>query len=303
MVDNELLILLKKYKKVDPKLDCGVASMAKIGLNFLELIEGPKFFIKEKFLYKDEEEILKRINIDSLKLDHDFTFAIVIPMYNEYANAYRCVLTLENYLQQLPLTSKIIVVDDASTDGTGEVLENMLKKFPRLILRRHKANAGYGGANVTGIQVAIDESIKYVLFMDADLTQNVNYITSFLPHMQNGVDYIKATRYSEGGGVYGVPFRRWAVSFIGNLLARKILKLKLTDYTNGFRAAKTELFRDLTFEERGFPYLIEEVIKVNAIAKSFANVPYILTVREGGESKFTYSHKIYFKYLKWLFKH
>ena len=277
--------------------------MARLGQNILGLIEVPKYFIKTKFLYKSSEDILK--NLDQIQFDgnKDISFAVIIPMFNERANAANCVSSLDMYLRKLPFLTKIIVVDDASRDDTYSILESLLEKYPRLILKAHKKNAGYGGANVTGINAALERNIDYVLFMDADLTQNVNYISSFIPHMQNGVDYIKATRYSNGGGVSGVPFRRWVVSYIGNLIARKILKLKLTDYTNGFRAAKSELFRNLTFEEKGFPYLIEEVIKVNKIAKSFANVPYILTVRKGGESKFTYSYKIYFKYLRWLFKH
>lgn len=276
--------------------------MAKLGQNILGLIEAPNTLLKAKLLYKNDEAILK--NLDEIP---DFSacelsFAVVIPMYNERANALRCVSSLDAYLRKLPFQTSIIVVDDASSDGTFNILQGLLDKFPRLILKKHKVNAGYGGANVTGIHAALEKGIDYVLFMDADLTQNVNYITSFIPHMLAGVDYIKATRYSNGGGVSGVPLRRWIVSYVGNWIARKMMRLQLTDYTNGFRAAKTSLFRNLKFEERGFPYLIEEVTKVNKVAKTFANVPYILTVREGGESKFTYSYKVYLKYLRWLFK-
>jgi glycosyltransferase involved in cell wall biosynthesis len=276
--------------------------MAKFGQNILGLMEAPKALLKAKLLYKNDEALLK--NLDDIPdfSNSDMSFSVVIPMYNERASALRCVSTLDAYLRKLPFKTRIIVVDDASSDGTYHLLQGMLEKFPRLLLKRHTVNAGYGGANITGIHAALEQKIDYVLFMDADLTQNVNYITSFIPHMLKGVDYIKATRYSDGGGVSGVPLRRWVVSYVGNWIARKMMRLQLTDYTNGFRAAKAELFRNLTFEERGFPYLIEEVTKVNKIARTFANVPYILTVREGGESKFIYSYKVYFKYLRWLFK-
>ena len=262
--------------------------------------EITRHFLKTQFLYKSDNELidgLSRIKIDDSK---QITFAVVVPMFNESANVVRCISTINDFLKTLPFDTKIIAIDDASYDDTFTLLESMQLKCPRLKILRHEVNAGYGGANVQGINWALNANIQYLLFMDADLTQDIRYIKAFIPHMQNAVDVIKATRYSDGGGVSGVPFRRWLVSYVGNIIARTVLRLKLTDYTNGFRAIRTELFRGLEFKERGFPYLIEEVVKINAVAKSFANVPYVLTVRQGGCSKFTYSFRVYFRYLSWL---
>jgi len=140
--------------------------------------------------------------------------------------------------------------------------------------------------------------------MDADLTQDPAYIRPFMDHMETGADYIKATRYDGKGGVEGVPFKRWVVSWAGNLLARLFLRLPLTDYTNGFRAVKTDILGRLHCSERGFAYLIEEICEASKYAKRYAEVPYILSVRQNNasSSKFQYSPRVYWTYLKYLLK-
>lgn len=232
------------------------------------------------------------------------SFCIVVPMYNEESNAERCVSTIHEFLNGVDVQSSIIVVDDGSTDTTGEILERLSSRLSNVIIETHETNRGYGAANVTGGRRAFSEGFEYALFMDADLTQDVNYVCSFMEKMKKGVDFIKATRYAKGGKVEGVPFKRWFVSRVGNLLAGAFLRLPLTDYTNGFRAVKTSLLSQIECEERGFAYLLEEVCKVSRFAKSYAEVPYILTVRDAqsSKSKFRYSPRVYYAYSKYLFK-
>lgn len=232
------------------------------------------------------------------------SFCIIVPMYNEESSADRCVSTIHEFLNRAELKSSIIVVNDGSTDNTGKVLDKLSNQFNNLIIETHERNKGYGAANITGAERAFNEGFVYALFMDADLTQDINYVYSFMEEMNRGVDFIKATRYSKKGGVKGVPFNRWIVSWIGNLLAKIFLRLPLNDYTNGFRAVKTSILSQIECEEKGFAYLIEEVYKVSKIAKSYAEVPYILTIREDKfcKSKFRYSPRIYYRYLRWLFK-
>jgi hypothetical protein len=140
--------------------------------------------------------------------------------------------------------------------------------------------------------------------MDGDLTQRVNYIDDFMEEMKKGTDFIKATRYSKGGGVNGVPFKRRIVSYLGNKLAKLFFHLPLNDYTNGFRAIKTKFIPQLRCTERGFAYLVEEVAQMKNLAKTYGEVPYVLTARIEKESisKFSYSLKTYTNYLKHLVK-
>lgn len=234
---------------------------------------------------------------------NSLSFCICIPMYNEATNVELCVDITLDFINQLSIRSAMIVVNDGSTDETAAILEKMKLKYPELIMVSHEANRGYGAANVTGMRKADEEKSDYVLFMDGDQTQNVEYLHRFIGEMQRGVDFIKATRYAKGGGTRGVPFKRWLISRVGNQLARFLLRLPLTDYTNGFRAYKTRLFRNESFNETDFSYLLEEVCKTVKLKCSYAEVPYILEVRTGGgasKSKFVYDFRVYAKYLRYL---
>ncbi len=232
------------------------------------------------------------------------SFCIIVPMYNEENNVSMCVKTICDFLKKLENRCLLLVVDDGSSDKTLIKLNKLKKKYNNLSLLKHPKNLGYGAANKTGVIFAHKENYKYVLYMDADLTQNTKYIFDFIDLMNQNIDFIKATRYAFGGGSRGVSKFRKIISKGGNLIASIFLRLPITDYTNGFRAIKTDLLVNFENEENGFAYLIEEINKVSKKAKSYAEVPYILSVREDlhSKSKFTYSIDVYLSYLKWLIK-
>jgi dolichol-phosphate mannosyltransferase len=229
------------------------------------------------------------------------TFCIVLPMYNEQANAEKCVATIHQFLASIPTRTGIITVDDGSVDGTGQVLRDLATVYPELIVEIHEQNRGYGGANRTGFARAAKEGFEYALVMDADLTQDPVYIHGFIEAMRGKADFIKATRYARGGKVEGVPFARSLVSWMGNRLAQVLLRCGVSDFTNGFRAIRTDFLPKLDTRERGFAMLMEEVCQARRMGAKFAEVPYVLTVREGGSnSKFKYSPGVYWAYLKYL---
>jgi glycosyltransferase involved in cell wall biosynthesis len=232
------------------------------------------------------------------------SFCVVLPMYNEEVNAKACVLTIYDHLKTKNVRFGIIAVDDGSKDRTNAFLNEIKPQVPCLMVETHTVNQGYGAANLTGSNRAFKEGYDYVLFMDGDLTQRVNYIDDFMEEMKKGTDFIKATRYSKGGGVNGVPFKRRIVSYLGNKLAKLFFHLPLNDYTNGFRAIKTKFIPQLRCTERGFAYLVEEVAQIKKLAKTYGEVPYVLTARIEKESisKFSYSLKTYTNYLKHLVK-
>lgn len=232
------------------------------------------------------------------------SFCIIIPMFNEENNVSDCVKTICNFLANLENKCELLVVDDGSVDKTQSKLQKLKTKYNNLSVVKHPSNLGYGTANKTGATFANKKNYKYVLYMDADLTQNPKYINDFIKLMNENIDFIKATRYALGGGSKGVSIFRKIISKAGNLIASIFLRLPITDYTNGFRAIKTELLVDFEHEENGFAYLIEEVNKLSKKVKSFSEVPYILSVRKNSysKSKFTYSFDVYLSYLKWLVK-
>lgn len=231
--------------------------------------------------------------------------AIVIPMHNEEKIARESMTTILPYLRQLPAEVKLVVIDDGSLDRTRMILEQCRAQDPdRLVLIVHERNKGYGAALRTGVTFAAENGFEYILFMDSDLTNHPKYLKDFYEKISQGYDYIKANRYAPGAGVSGVPWQRRAVSLVGNKVARMLFGLPIHDLTNGFRAVKTSLIKDIRLTENGFAIIMEELCLLKPVVRSYAEIPYVLTSRSKGQGKthFTYDLKTYFSYLKYAVK-
>jgi dolichol-phosphate mannosyltransferase len=222
-------------------------------------------------------------------------------MYDEETGAERCVAEVCRELAGLSAHSRLIVVDDGSRDRTGEILERLEPGQPLLRVVKHPTNRGYGAALRSGLEAAHAEGFDYALFMDSDLTNSPSDIPRFVEKMAEGADVIKATRYSLGGGVRGVPFRRWVVSAFGNQIARLLYGLPIHDPTNGFRAVKVPLLLRMRLTELRFPVIMEELYWCRFLARTYAEVPVVLTNREAHQrtTAFTYSPSIVARYLKY----
>ncbi len=232
------------------------------------------------------------------------SFCIVLPMYNEAANAERCIRRISAFLEEVDTRTAIIVVDDGSVDGTTGSLARAQAQLPNVWVVSHPVNKGYGQANRTGLKRASAEGFEYAVVMDGDGTQDPREVAGFFALMRDGVQVIKATRYAKGGRVEGVAFGRRAASWLGNRLAMLMLRLPISDYTNGFRAIRTDIVDRLPCKESGFEMLMEEIYLARRMGATFAEVPYTLRVRDAGDSKskFSYSWTVYRNYLKYLFK-
>lgn len=226
---------------------------------------------------------------------------VVIPAYNEETGIGRAVDEVCAALRRLPIPARLLVVEDGSHDRTLAILQEAAAREPLLTVVAHGRNQGYGAALRTGARTARELGLDYVLFMDSDLTNSPADIARFVPAMQAGVDVIKATRYSLGGGVDGVPFRRWIVSAVGNRVARVLLGLPLHDVTNGFRAVRVDLLTRMALTENRFEIIMEETWWYAALGATCAEVPVILTSREGDQraTSFAYTPGVFWRYLKY----
>lgn len=229
-------------------------------------------------------------------------FCVAVPMYDEEGGAERCVREICRVVRATDPPGGLLIVDDGSADKTAAILEGLRKDHPEMIVERHERNRGYGAAIRSLIRTAHREGFEYALFMDADLTTDPKYIPDFLAKMREGVDVIKATRYSRGGGMSGVPPHRVLISRAGNLLARLLFRAPITDCTNGFRAVKTSLLARLPLTEDAFAVIMEELYYATSLARTYAEVPYVLTSRgpDQGVSRFVYRPKVFFQYLKYV---
>ncbi|MDO8598789.1 MAG: hypothetical protein Q7S02_01645, partial [bacterium] len=149
-----------------------------------------------------------------------------------------------------------------------------------------------------GTQFAIDGGFDYVLFMDSDLTNHPRYLKLFYEKMVEGWAYIKASRFLPARGVIGVSLPKRFISFIGNQVARVLYGLPIHDYTNGFRAVRTDLLQQMRLTERGFAVIMEELCEAKRLAATFCEIPYTLTSRgpEDGRSHLSYGFRTWRKY-------
>jgi glycosyltransferase involved in cell wall biosynthesis len=242
--------------------------------------------------------------MDSAPSDQLPSFCVVVPMYNEERGGEAAVRTICAALQGMPNRCRLLVVNDGSRDRTGAILDGLLPQFGQLSVIHHPGNAGYGAALRTGMREAVQAGFDYALFMDSDLTNNPADLPKFAAAMRDGWDVIKATRYSKGGGVQGVPAYRVLISRAGNLLARLLYGLPLADCTNGFRAVKTGLLRRMELSERKFPIIMEELYYCKLLAATATEIPVILTDRQAGQRRtsFVYRPGVFWDYLKYPLK-
>lgn len=231
---------------------------------------------------------------------------IIVPMYNEENIAQKSVETIYSYVNKLPPVATLLIVNDGSKDKTEQIINNFIAQIGNdgVKMVSHTANKGYGAALRTGISYAVENSYDYVVFMDSDLTNHPKYIEKFYEKMLEGWDYIKTTRYSKGGGIKGVPWRRRLFSIVGNAIARNLYGLPLTDITNGFRAVKVDIMKRMDLHENDFAIIMEELCQAKRLTRSFSELPYVLTSRQEGQGKtrFSYSPRTCMRYLRYAIK-
>jgi dolichol-phosphate mannosyltransferase len=232
------------------------------------------------------------------------SFCVIVPMYNEQSGAETCVRRICEVLSSVPQRSELVAVNDGSRDETAAILNRLSADLPNLTVIHHQTNSGYGSALCTGMKYAANGGFDYAMFMDSDLTNDPADIPMFVEKMKDGYDVIKATRYSDGGGVSGVPAYRVMISRAGNWIARRLYRLPISDCTNGFRAVKTSLLSQMELTERKFPVIMEELYYSSFLATTFAQIPVRLTNRQAGQrpTSFVYRPRVFYDYLKYPVK-
>lgn len=225
-------------------------------------------------------------------------------MYNEERMAHACLSSVLPYVRDLPDT-KVVIVDDGSTDGTLQGLEPFCRDHTDVLdVVRHEHNKGYGAALCSGVAYAREHGFDAVMFMDSDLTNHPKYLRALYDKLHEGYEYVKATRYAQGGGTEGVPWKARVFSRLGNIVARLLFGVPLSDCTNGFRAARVSLFDDVSLQEKGFAIIMEELYHIASKRPRYAEVPYVLTSRQEGQgtSSFAYTPQTIKLYLSYALK-
>jgi glycosyltransferase involved in cell wall biosynthesis len=226
---------------------------------------------------------------------------IVLPVYNEAATIERSVEAIVAVAERYPGLARVIAVDDGSADESATILERAGEGLPLLELVRHDANRGYGAALRTGARRAQELGLAYVTFMDSDLTNPPEDVLKIGALAAEEHAYIKASRFVPGGRMVGVPYRRAAISKIGNVVAARLYGIRLTDPTNGFRAMRTDLANRWPRTEGGFASILEELDWALRDGVQPVEFPTVLTSRAADQrtTSFGYTPRVIAGYLRY----
>lgn len=210
--------------------------------------------------------------------------AVVIPTYNESDN-------LENLVEELlalpvrPLY--IVVVDDNSPDGTGEVADSLARAHPEVRVVHRPAKLGLGTAHIAGMKEALRLGAELVITMDADFSHRPGYIPGLIARSRS-FRVVIGSRYVPGGGTLHCSLKRRALSWTANAVARLALGLGAHDCTAGFRLYRREVLEGIGLDHifsNGYSFLTEVLYKCQKLGHRIGEVPIIFEDRRRGTSK------------------
>lgn len=209
---------------------------------------------------------------------------VVIPTYNEAEN----IPLLVSELLALEPPVDVIVVDDNSPDGTGELADTLAVENPgRVDVVHRPSKLGLGTAHIAGFKRALNQGAECVLSMDADFSHHPRYVPAMLAQSQDA-DLVIGSRYVNRGGTRFCTRKRRALSLGANLFAKIMLGLPARDCTAGFRCYKREVLLSIDVDEifsDGYSFLIEVLYRTKRQGWSVAEVPIIFEDRRHGVSK------------------
>lgn len=216
---------------------------------------------------------------------------ITIPTFNEAENIGKlCARLLDMYPDV-----HVLVVDDASPDGTAHAVEELQKKFGgRLHLMKRTGKGGRGSAVLDGFRFGLKRYYSLFFEMDADFSHSPEEIPLFLRKMAEGCDMVLGSRYLPGSKIYDWGWKRTFFSRYANRYARFVLGIPMTDYTNGYRCYTREAIEALdmdVIEAKGYVVLSEVAYQLHLKAKKIGEVPTIFVNRRRGISNLS-GHEI-----------
>jgi dolichol-phosphate mannosyltransferase len=214
---------------------------------------------------------------------------IIIPTYNEAENLPRLASTLFD----LPIPYlKILIVDDNSPDGTGQVAEELAQIYPNRVEVMHRpGKLGLGTAYISGFRRALGEGAGIIVQMDADFSHPPEKLID-LHQALAGCDLAMGSRYIPGGKLdERWPLWRKGLSAFGNIYARTILRLPMRDVTGGFRAWRRDALLGIPLDRvrsNGYAFQVEMAYLAHRTGCSFQEIPIYFADRRWGQSKMSF---------------
>lgn len=209
---------------------------------------------------------------------------VIIPTFNEAENI---AVAIETVRRSVP-DGSILVADDNSPDGTGDIVEAIAANDDHVNLLRRPGKAGLGAAYRAGFAWGIERGFDVQVEMDADLSHDPRVLPELLAAVDDGADLVIGSRYVAGGSIPDWSWHRKALSRWGNAYVNAMLSLGVADATAGFRAYRTTLLDAIdlsTIAAGGYGFQIEMTLRATEKGATIVEVPIAFTDRTEGESK------------------
>jgi dolichol-phosphate mannosyltransferase len=209
---------------------------------------------------------------------------VILPTYNEAENLERIVGAI---LEQLSASRRVLIVDDNSPDGTGEIADRLAASSDDVSVLHRERKEGLGPAYLAGFRIALDGGAQRIVEMDADFSHDPAYLPELIG-ATNEADLAIGSRYVPGGGVteWG-PMRRF-ISRGGSAYARLALGLRIRDLTGGFKCFRREVLEAInldTIEAKGYAFQVETTYRAIRAGFRVVEIPIVFKDRRDGTSK------------------
>ena len=220
---------------------------------------------------------------------------VIVPTYNEADN----INPLLTQLLDLPVNLGVIVVDDNSPDGTGDLADEWVEKHPDRVHVVHRpGKLGLGTAYIAGFYKGFELNAQCLMTMDADFSHNPRYIPAMID-LSKEKHVVIGSRYVPGGGAKNCTWKRVMMSKIANMVARTALGLKAKDATAGFRLYRSEVLRSIPLDEifsSGYSFLVEMLFMCQRRGWQIGEVPIVFEDRRMGMTKISRNEVIKAQY-------
>jgi len=214
-------------------------------------------------------------------------FTVILPTYNERENLERFVERLLEVFDANGLDGHVVVVDDGSPDGTGQIADSLASRLDNLSVIHRAEKQGIGPAYVAGFKQALTTDTEYIMEMDCDFSHDPANIPAFLEAIKQA-DLVLGSRYVPGGRVENWGLLRRLISRWGGLYARLVLGIPVNDLTGGNKCFRRKVLEALDLDSvssQGYGFQIEMTYR--AIRKGFRvkEIPITFSDRQLGQSK------------------
>jgi dolichol-phosphate mannosyltransferase len=207
---------------------------------------------------------------------------VCLPTYNEREN-------LESMLRALaPLGVEVLVIDDNSPDGTGEIADRLAEELDLVSVLHREQKEGLGPAYLAGFRHALERGADYILEMDCDFSHDPADVPRLIAACEAGADLALGSRYVPGGGTANWGLVRRIISAGGSLYARVLLGVRIRDLTGGFKCYRREVLERIdldAIEAKGYAFQIEGTYRTLRAGFTVVEVPIRFVDRTEGTSK------------------